>query len=672
MEVSTTHNPVLAYRPDIDGLRAIAVLSVIAFHIDENLLPGGFLGVDVFFVISGYLITLLLLKNIERTGRLDIVGFYRRRVQRILPALLFMLSGTALAGFVIMAPGDFKDLMVAAFASVLSVANLYFHSELETGYFAADTGDVPLLHVWSLGVEEQFYLLWPFLVLLLVMRVKSSRNRIACVSVALIASLVLAHWLAPSNPSFAYYMLPTRAWELLAGALAAFLVAGGFSFHGRWRHVPGLAGLGLIFAGLVLVTASDTIPGLDVVPLVLGAMLLVLSPADAMAGRLLSVRPMVAVGLISYSAYLWHWPLLAFLRYGFVEINWQVGTGVVVITLALATISYWFVERPLRQLRLPPRRVFVRYFVGPAGVVLLVAGSIVHAVDNKVPWVYSWEEYESLQARTNAAYSYDYNCQYSEFALNDFSEARCVYPKGAQPSILLLGDSNAAHYLGMLRSFAAHYGFSLRNASQSSCPILLGANVDWVDPKYAAGCSRYLSIAEHEIENYETVIIGGSWTYFDRLSSEDFRNRIDATIAVLADRVESVVVLAKAPVFPGYNQECEVRKKRLTYLDCDQRFVRADRDFAINVYLRDVVGKYKNADYFDARHVLCRNDICSPYLNGNPVYYNSTHLSMEGSAAIGDHMLSKNDPAVSVLAHALGARRDIAAMPEVADGVVRP
>lgn len=642
METSTTHNPLIAYRPDIDGLRAIAVLSVIAFHIDKALLPGGFLGVDVFFVISGYLITLLLLKAIEKNGRLDLVDFYRRRIQRIFPALLLVLASTALAGYLIMAPKDYSNLMIAAFASVLSIANIYFHFSLSTDYFAPDTSDVPLLHVWSLGVEEQFYLLWPFVVLLLATRVSTSRTRLIFVLVGLALSLAAAHFVAAENQSFAYYMLPTRAWELLAGGAAALLASSGFSFRGRWHHLPGVAGLFLLAAGFFWLSEDNRVPGIDVVPVVLGASLLILSSPSSLAGRLLAMKPLVAIGLVSYSAYLWHWPILAFLRYGYVEITWQVGAGVFTTTLLLAAASYRFVELPFRRRRLSPRVVFRRFAVAPILLTFVLGFTVVQAVKREAPFLYDWETYRSVELRSRSAYTYENNCQYTAFESEEFSEARCVYPIDSEPSVLLIGDSNAAHYLGMLHIMADRYAFSLRNATQSACPALLDAKVSWVAREYAHACEQYRAVLSGEIDKYRTVVIGGSWPYYDALSSE-FRPRFKATVEEMASRVQNVIILAKAPIFRGYNQFCDVRRVQLPYLDCESYFTRQSRPFKVNNFLQRIATRHDNVHFVDVSHVLCRENRCSPYLDGRPVYFDEGHISMNGSVEIGRRIVEEED-----------------------------
>ena len=221
-------HPNIKYRSDIDGLRAIAVLSVILFHINAKWIPGGFLGVDIFFVISGYLITLILTKEVSETNKINIVNFYKRRIKRIIPALLFMLVPVFITALIIMAPDDLLSLSKSMIWSFFSAANIYFFSSIETGYFATGSSELPLLHLWSLGVEEQFYILWPFIVLFLLRYIPSVKKQLLLVSILFVASLVWAQLIIVENHSFAYYMLPTRSWELLAGAFAALLVHSGF------------------------------------------------------------------------------------------------------------------------------------------------------------------------------------------------------------------------------------------------------------------------------------------------------------------------------------------------------------------------------------------------------------------------------------------------------------
>ena len=210
------------YRPDIDGLRAIAVLSVIVFHIWPDALPGGFVGVDIFFVISGYLITLQILRDLA-SGQFSIGGFYRRRIKRIAPAMMAMLLATIIAAEFLLRPADAEAVSRSGLWSLLSLANVYFWLSEDESYFAASTDEIPLLHLWSLGVEEQFYILWP-LVLLFLARHMQMRAGYIVMATLIAASFAFGQYFYPVDPSFVFYMLPSRVAELMLGAVAAMLV----------------------------------------------------------------------------------------------------------------------------------------------------------------------------------------------------------------------------------------------------------------------------------------------------------------------------------------------------------------------------------------------------------------------------------------------------------------
>ena len=260
------------YRADIDGLRALAVLSVVLFHIDKSWVPGGFIGVDIFFVISGFLITGNIAQDIER-GSFKVTEFYRRRIRRIMPALSVVLLTCLLAGQILFLPDDMQDLAFSAIASQLSLANFYFLFSLDTGYFADDSALHPLLHLWTLGVEEQFYLLWP-LALFAVGARGFNRVLIGALFVIAAASFIAAQLIAPEAPMTAYYMLPTRAGQLLAGALCYFLVRQRQSitpFPGWSRELMGWGSLALIAASLIWIDESMPFPGILAIPVTLGS-----------------------------------------------------------------------------------------------------------------------------------------------------------------------------------------------------------------------------------------------------------------------------------------------------------------------------------------------------------------------------------------------------------------
>lgn len=257
---------ITSYRPDIDGLRAVAVLSVILFHIDKTLLPGGFVGVDIFFVISGYLISLHIFRDLSRQ-RFSIIEFYRRRIKRIMPAMLAVVLVVVALSQVILRPADAEGVAESGLWSLLSMANVYFWLSEDTSYFAAASSQKPLLHLWSLGIEEQFYLFWP-LILLLTHRVGHGRHFFALFSVLALASFCAGEYWFSQAPSFVYYMLPTRAGELLTGALLAHLI-----MHRGSIRVPavavfllGLTGLVLVSGSLFLLSEHAVFPGLRALP----------------------------------------------------------------------------------------------------------------------------------------------------------------------------------------------------------------------------------------------------------------------------------------------------------------------------------------------------------------------------------------------------------------------
>ncbi|MEG0243197.1 MAG: acyltransferase, partial [Pseudomonas sp.] len=306
----------LAYRPDIDGLRALAVLAVTIFHFNKQWLPGGFVGVDVFFVISGFLITGIIY---GQRSDFSFGDFYGRRVRRILPAAAFVTVVTMIAGSFLLLPDDVKALSESAIGATLSAANIYYWLFLDTGYFAASSDTVPLLHMWSLGVEEQFYMIWPAL-MIIAMKIGGKRLLAATAVILAIASFAVSEYFLARDPSFAYYMLPSRAGELLIGALL-FLWKDSRSISAATANVAGLVGMIMVVGALFLLDEKKGFPGVrSIIPSV-GAALLILSginQANALS-KLLGNPVARYIGLRSFSLYLWHWPVLAFYRYAYGE-----------------------------------------------------------------------------------------------------------------------------------------------------------------------------------------------------------------------------------------------------------------------------------------------------------------------------------------------------------------
>ncbi|MFC3695314.1 acyltransferase family protein, partial [Chenggangzhangella methanolivorans] len=337
----------MLYRPEIDGLRAVAVLSVLLYHA-AGLVPGGFVGVDVFFVISGYVITKTIAADLA-AGSFGLWSFYERRIRRIAPALGVTILATAAASAAILLPIDLEAMGKSAIAAALMVSNMLFWGQ--AGYFDAAAQAKPLLHTWSLGIEEQFYLIFPLLVAGLWRFAR--RAVVPVLAVLAAASFAASIWHLPVDPDDVFYLAPYRFWELLIGALIALRPA---------RALEGSAfaflGLGLIAGAVLLYDDKTLFPGLAALAPTLGAALAINGAREGMAAaRLLAARPLVLVGKISYSLYLVHWPLIVLVEYRQdARLDATEAWLVIAVSLVLAWISWHFVEQPFRAKAAHPPR----------------------------------------------------------------------------------------------------------------------------------------------------------------------------------------------------------------------------------------------------------------------------------------------------------------------------
>jgi peptidoglycan/LPS O-acetylase OafA/YrhL len=451
------------YRREIDGLRALAVLPVILFHAGFETFSGGFVGVDVFFVISGYLITTIILAELEQ-GKFSIVNFYERRARRILPALfLVMLVCIPFAWFWLL-PSDMKDFSQSLVAVSLFVANIFFW--LESGYFAPAAELKPLLHTWSLAVEEQFYLLFP---VFLMFFWKFGRTFILVMfSLIFLLSLAIADWASYVMPSAAFYLLPTRGWELLIGSFAAFY------FRNPRRpitgkilgEVGGLLGVILICLAIFIYTKNTPFPGLYALVPTLGALLIILfANQKNYVGRFLGNKFFVGLGLISYSAYLWHQPLFAFARHkGITDADYFVFLILSFVSLLLAYVSWKFVETPLRN-----KQKFSRasiFTLGGGGIILFVVLGSYGVSNNGFVWrfpVYTevlsklqWSEENNITQDCKSLFGGDQYC-------------RITNPTVA-PTDILIGDSHANHFFPGLSHYLEKKDRNLLMFGAGACP----------------------------------------------------------------------------------------------------------------------------------------------------------------------------------------------------------
>jgi peptidoglycan/LPS O-acetylase OafA/YrhL len=612
----------LHYRPDIDGLRALAVLFVILFHISPGLMPGGYVGVDVFFVISGFLITQLIVRNLE-SGRFSILEFYGRRVRRIAPALLIVMAATVITAYLFLLPEDFKKTAKAGIWSLASLANVHFWLHEDTSYFAPNARELPFLHLWSLGVEEQFYLLWP-LILVLTYRTKYFVH-VALVIAAL--SFVAGELLYAKSPSFVYYMLPTRAGELLTGAVAAVWALRGI----RLPAGSAVLGIALVGATGVLLTDHSPFPGIRAIPLTLGVALIILADRNAIS-RILSAKPIVWVGLVSYSAYLWHWPLLAFYRYGYGDPGLIAGFVIFTITFLLAWVTYRWIEIPGRSAGLRPTETFVRQYLAPSLALFLLTVGLVRA---EHPFA---ETRAALREQARPPFVSDSVCQRQRLAPADVVDERCVIGEG--PKALLWGDSNAAHYVGMVGAFAQASGFELRNIEIDACPPLLGNIEDFALPRRRADCEASLDLVRAAVERADAIILSASYSSYLKVAP-GFLDAFFDTVRMLS-KTKLVILIAKAPVIQGYDRRCAEKAVVFPWLNCTLSGSPQPQIASVNARLREFAEKTANVAFFDPTHYLCPGRVCSAWENGRPRYFDATHLTLDASWDLGRSIIERD------------------------------
>ncbi len=436
--------PAIGYRPEVDGLRAIAVLAVIIFHAGYEQMAGGFLGVDIFFVISGYLITTILYNDLDR-GSFSILKFYERRIRRIVPALLLTILLAMPAAYLLMLPEALENFGQSVVATIAFANNVLLL--LKTDYFAPDIAFDPMMHTWSLGVEEQYYIAIP---ILMYVAYKAGRRRATAIGIAAItlASFLFCLWASRHAPAANFYLIFSRAWQLGAGSLVAMAEP---ALKRRFGDATGLnqalalAGLAMTIVPLFLLDESGAPPNFWTTIPVLGVCLLLLNAGPAtIAGRILAWRPLVAIGLISYSAYLFHQPVFAFTRIASLEEpDRLLLTALIPLILILAYLSWRFVECPFRNRRLRFR--WVALSCGVTAALAFATGITMHLTQG---FYRNWPELAVGDGDFGARQNRDYNLEPRRL-----QDAPLPAERGGRTNVLVLGNSFARDFINM--GFAA-------------------------------------------------------------------------------------------------------------------------------------------------------------------------------------------------------------------------
>ncbi len=610
----------------IDGLRAIAVLSVLFYHANVFNVPGGFVGVDVFFVISGFLISRIIYDEIKSHGKLRVVDFYERRARRILPVFVVVTGAVIVAGYFLLLPNEFADLgRSATYASVFA-ANVFFYHE--TAYFGGFAITMPLLHYWSLGVEEQFYIVFP-LIAFAIGRVAPKLLGVVVLSI-LGASLALAEHYIGIDPKTAFYLAPPRAWELMVGSVLA-LPSFPHLTRRALREMISLVGLAFIIFAVFKFDATTRFPGISASIPVFGSALILWAceRGSTFVGALLSVRPLRSVGLWSYSIYMIHWPIVAFARVLLPQGFHGIGFVIVVISIGLGCASYVLVEMPFRK----PRQILGRFVLFAASFaslsLLFMTGILVfwnQGFPDRLPSsVQKVLKYDNLDV--TSLYRVGKCFIGTDGGWQDL-DTGCLFDS-RRPSVLLWGDSHAAHLYAALRDLFPDV--VILQATLAACAPIVGlVRVDI--PHCAKFNDEVLRWAQ--AKKPDAVILSAEWP-----RDSDLYSKLDDQLMLLRLANIPVTIVGETPFY--IDPVPKILARRMLKEDYGTR---AEDDGIGAPYWGDYYMKARYTNLPGVRYISSRDNFCvdreCPLMTeaGVPIYSDRDHFTQEGAMLVVSRM----------------------------------
>ncbi|HET7267355.1 MAG TPA: acyltransferase family protein, partial [Oleiagrimonas sp.] len=645
-ETENAVNPVqteyrLGYRPDVEGLRAIAILLVVAAHAGVHLLRGGFVGVDVFYILSGYLITGLLVQEAATTGHLRFANFYARRLRRLLPALLLMIAVACVVANLVVPPTELPRQASNASSAALWLSNFQF-AYWNWDYFAPSSHTALFLHTWSLGVEEQFYLVWPLLVVLVMGAWKFAKRppkvaRLKWLFVGIFAaSFALSLYWSYHRPMFAFYLMPTRAWQFALGAIV-FLTVGSPAFRVRsafadsvWWQVAGWTGLAMILYSAWAINPAAPYPGTWALLPSFGAAFVLASGAFGTGfgvRRILSLRPMQALGRVSYSWYLWHWPVLLL---GATLLDMRSGWNrllLVAISLVIAALSFHFFETPIRhRKRLVARPRWA--IAGALTIMLLFVGGL-----------RAWQG-----ETTRYAHGPEMAPYMAALADRSTEATKCFVPStsftvrvctlgtpDAAHTAVLFGDSKAAHWLPAYRRIFKAPDWRLLLVWKSGCPVTDAPLVDRSRRRTYTECEHWRDAATRKLAamHPDVLILSESITY--PFTQQQWESDTGKEIAHLADGADRIYMMLPTPELAFNGALCAQPRGELyaalaSASHCTQP-VHSARFDHVSSWLRHAASGFPNVRMIDMTSSVCPDSLCRSRLDGMLVFSDNGHMT---------------------------------------------
>ena len=648
----------IKYRPEIDGLRCIAVLAVVFFHFSVPGFSGGFIGVDIFFVISGFLIGGILWQELTTKGKVSFARFYLRRLRRLAPAFVVMAVITSIFAYYILLPFEFREFGKALISSTVYLSNVLFFRQ--SGYFDSGADEKVLLHTWSLSVEEQFYIFLPFLILIFTRHHKALHITLAVISTL---SLLACIWFTRSSHTATFFLFPFRAWELLVGVLLAIY---GQKTQENWQHGPvaSWAGLALLLGAIGFVQAGDNFPGTQALFPVAGAALVIWNGRDDNpVNRALSSPVLVFIGLISYSLYIWHWPILTLSQYYFDGYRSGIEAACwLLLAVIVATLSWWLVERPVRRARNLSGQVLVGSAV-VASVGLLSIGSVLY-VNDGLPNRFG----PIVRAHINATSDFlqDWSrCYISDAGPLEGLEICPIGPEGQVPEVLIWGDSHLRAFKEGVALAAFEHDKAGLIVWNAGCPPLFGlakqetASTRQEDAQCLVATER-LQKAIPQLNGIHTALLIGRWTYYAEgqgigndahnkitlsalnglKNSTDNQSAIFAkavrdTIAQISNSFESIFVLRQVPEFPQYDSREVARMMAHGRLKPG-----IELDKITSVLVDDLMSRTQDAEklfqtlqasgnleILDSWQQMCSPKECLAIMDGRALYFDNNHIT---------------------------------------------